>query len=556
MSKTQRFIIIALSCLIFLTLVSVAMQPIEYHLKTYTFVDDAYYYLGFANNLATYGQPTFDGLILTNGVQPLWAIMLSMVAVFTEGKLALMQASLFLSIVLVSLSYVFMFRLLQRFFETQVLYLTLLFYLSLIAAPSIFLTGMESSIILFTFTFALWAVLRIQSFNLIMNLTAGCILSLVFLARLDLLMMTPTFALLLIWSNGALKDRDWNKMVQSVVTLAIPCVIVLIIYIVFNLTVFDVPLPISGMVKSTLYGESLEAVGGRYSMQHLLQVLHLLPPLIGAATNFYFTTMLTPSPIITLVNRIIVLLGVLIIVFAIYRRRYVVIRSLKHASNKFKIENIVPYLIILNILFHESIQLFTTGFGNVSSLTWYHVHVYILLTFLLGFILSWLSKILSSRIINGIKIWALLSLVVGIGFWLSTFNAPPQIQRYDRAYTAVEWVNENVPEDAIIGSFNAGVLGYFTEQTVINLDGLMNNTEVLEILAHDDLFLDYARKHNITWFMDYQVNASDSLGTVFRRFPSDHLTIRYEVPFVNFSFNNSRFIVAEIDLSDTDNEGE
>ncbi|MCL4255365.1 MAG: hypothetical protein KJ043_16515, partial [Anaerolineae bacterium] len=41
-------------------------------------------------------------------------------------------------------------------------------------------------------------------------------------------------------------------------------------------------------------------------------------------------------------------------------------------------------------------------------------------------------------------------------------------------YEATVWLNENVPSDARIGAFQSGVIVYYTDATVINLDGKVN----------------------------------------------------------------------------------
>ena len=45
----------------------------------------------------------------------------------------------------------------------------------------------------------------------------------------------------------------------------------------------------------------------------------------------------------------------------------------------------------------------------------------------------------------------------------------------DRA--AGEWIDANLPADAVIGSYDAGALGYFAGRPVVNLDGLVNSYE-------------------------------------------------------------------------------
>ena len=58
------------------------------------------------------------------------------------------------------------------------------------------------------------------------------------------------------------------------------------------------------------------------------------------------------------------------------------------------------------------------------------------------------------------------------------------------------------PEDAVIGALNAGILGFYCERTVINLDGLVNDFEFLEILKKNNVHK-YMIDNNIGYIADY-----------------------------------------------------
>lgn len=67
--------------------------------------------------------------------------------------------------------------------------------------------------------------------------------------------------------------------------------------------------------------------------------------------------------------------------------------------------------------------------------------------------------------------------VLGGAWQLRTFTHPElrSMQLGDRA--AAEWIAANLPEDAVVASFDAGVIGYFADRPVVNLDGLVNSFE-------------------------------------------------------------------------------
>jgi hypothetical protein len=52
----------------------------------------------------------------------------------------------------------------------------------------------------------------------------------------------------------------------------------------------------------------------------------------------------------------------------------------------------------------------------------------------------------------------------------------------DESYRAARWMAQNLPADAVVGSWNAGVLGYYSMQRVVNLDGLVNDYALLPYL--------------------------------------------------------------------------
>jgi hypothetical protein len=62
--------------------------------------------------------------------------------------------------------------------------------------------------------------------------------------------------------------------------------------------------------------------------------------------------------------------------------------------------------------------------------------------------------------------------------------------------SAGEWISQHLPDDVVMGSWDAGVIGYYAQRRVINLDGLVNShayyhalrqQRVGEFLAHQGL---------------------------------------------------------------------
>lgn len=71
-------------------------------------------------------------------------------------------------------------------------------------------------------------------------------------------------------------------------------------------------------------------------------------------------------------------------------------------------------------------------------------------------------------------------LVLAFAIQLRSF-ADPHLRSIQVANRdAGAWITDNLPADAVLGSWDAGVVGYFTEQPVMNLDGVVNSFDYLD----------------------------------------------------------------------------
>ena len=66
------------------------------------------------------------------------------------------------------------------------------------------------------------------------------------------------------------------------------------------------------------------------------------------------------------------------------------------------------------------------------------------------------------------------------------------------------------PGHEIYGAWNAGVIGYFAEDSVVNIDGLVND-EALPYIKSNSLF-DYIKLRKIHYIIDYEAMLSDDMA--------------------------------------------
>ena len=75
-------------------------------------------------------------------------------------------------------------------------------------------------------------------------------------------------------------------------------------------------------------------------------------------------------------------------------------------------------------------------------------------------------------------------------------------------YRAARHIDEHAPADTILASWNAGLLGYFTNRPTINLDGLVNTVEYARSLLSGKLDLvRYLREQRVDYVIDWVVPA-------------------------------------------------
>ena len=76
-------------------------------------------------------------------------------------------------------------------------------------------------------------------------------------------------------------------------------------------------------------------------------------------------------------------------------------------------------------------------------------------------------------------------------------------------FEAALWLEANTGEEARIGSYNAGIIGYFSERTVINLDGVVNEDAYRARRAGKTL--EYVCGKQIDYVVDLSLDRWESL---------------------------------------------
>lgn len=262
--------------LLFIPIVELLVnQPLEHHLAK-SMVDDSFYYLGYGYNLANGNGPTFDGIVFTNGVQALWAMTLTCLAWLVPDRHNLIYVMMIFSIILEWISGLILVAALRNLLNIYNLIIMSLLYLLFISDPSIATSGMEIPVVLFSFAVAIYNVLHLQSTAIKNLLLTGCSISLLIIARLDLLIFIPLFVFIALWRIRLLIDviQLKNQAILCLFWLILPSFILLSIYLFINWLNFGLIFPVSGVVKIALHEEYLNSINGGWTLEYQQEIIN------------------------------------------------------------------------------------------------------------------------------------------------------------------------------------------------------------------------------------------------------------------------------------------
>jgi len=392
--------------------------------------DDAWYYAEIGKNLARGHGSTFDTINETNGYHPLWQAVCALIRVPGLDGTAAMRAQLSVQLGCWVAAVLLVVRTIKR--PSPVLAVVV----ALVAANPFVLrtvgSGLESGLVVLA-----GALLLTRADDL--SLTEedphgrrrfGLLLAFAFLARTDAVLLVGFACAWLLPDLARLGHVGLKRMGQLV---AIPAAVGGA-YVLTNLALFGRPLQISGDVKrvdvTPLVSLAVVAVAlGALALGRKLRTLEpseRFPSLTGfvARTGWY-------AP------------------FCV---------------------GIVGYYVLL----------------SAQQWLWYFAP---LVLYGLALLLHGASDLLDgaaregTRSLRSIQAILLVPLLGGFLLLGRQFVDPHLRSIQEANRDAGEWISANLPADAVVASWDAGALGAFTDQPVVNLDGVVNSGEFADALA-------------------------------------------------------------------------
>ncbi len=469
----QWLIVIAITALLLITVWPAIFSDLETLIWACGF-DDGYYYLQIARNVtAGYGL-SFDRLHLTNGFHPLWqGVLIPVFALFHHPETAL-RAVVVLQTLLLGAAVLLFSQKIKPHISAFAAYTGILI-LAYRRLNTLFTSYMESAVLYLAMAFVLIMVYQVQkkwqkdetpsrdTFWLL-----GTAIGLLVTARIDYSFFAITL-LIILALQAAFREKRWFAIAPHILPLGLPALLLLGPFLIWNQSTFGHISTISAAIKS---GFRLK----NFRLQGLLQW----------GPDYFM---------------VILLISVMLLAFVLIRKKSrgtPFWARLPHPLTE------TAAALSAGVLVHFFITLLFSKFGLgvwyfAGYLPIFQLWIVIILTLLLTIfpanrrrLLQWMIVLILPFLVAFTHLYAIRQKAQGDAGFLN------------KAYQAGQWVRENLPEDAILGMADAGVFGYASNRSVINLDGVVNNFHYQERLLRYE-FRAYLLDNNVGYLVSNAV---------------------------------------------------
>ena len=486
------FIILISALLQIIIQLSLLTKGVEYAAVSLV-VDDTYYYLQTAWNAKTLGFVTFDGLHATNGVQLLWFVIICLLAILAKSKAALLFTTLAVSFLLNGICYLIILKI-SAVLKQPVLALFMASLWALQSLPfRIYSTGMENSLHALVFWCIIWQslefLIRVQNHEKPNFWSLTVVLILAVWTRLDSALISAVLFTFCLGTLASTYRHNLKLFLQQHGKTIAGAGFLAGFGLIAQLTAFqlmgDSFLPVSALIKTSgAGGESTMGWGDK-----LVEVFLLGMPSILQGR----------FPTLALI--LIGIFGILLVILARV--------TLRNHSNKLQSYlNLWSCLLFGEIIYY--IYVAVSGAGYTPYFMWYRSPSFIF-WIITGSLLALFTfeRIKWDRQPFNIFKWAPVGLSViifAIAIYMFARSINFTSKLYAARYNAALWIAENSPPDTVFASWNAGQLGFFSNRTFINLDGLINNVDYYERVLRGPVPLaDYLAENKVDYIVDYSI---------------------------------------------------
>jgi hypothetical protein len=455
--------------------------------------DDSYYYLLPAWNVSRLGWFTFDGVTQTYGFQPLWELVLSALGSVMYSREQFLRLVLAISALLYAGAAVMTGLAARAVWRSRrpsggsAALMTAAAAMLLNPEFSVAnLTGKENALYGAVFSALVFFSLSGRpALELTGKYARGCLAGAALLARL-----TPTSMVAATLSYLPLARRDARRLLPGNIAAA---VLVMLPWLIYATWAFGSVMPMSGRVKMEGFWPTL-----RTDPEGLSQYYHATVGYTHAVVRFAFgfnSPLSSIGPSSGAIERnCFALMAVIGAGWILWSR---------HLNLLLLSAGLLAATAAIPLLLHQQID-------NIYYFTWYIVEVPIVAAILVGvgveFLLEWVQRYSPTLRVCAATALVAVSLTAVPGEMSLAAPQPQYVdhgQWQDVMLKAGDWINREVhePPGTRIGAFSAGMLGWFSKYTVINLDGLANDEVAVDRQTGGD-YASYCRRVGITIYAD------------------------------------------------------
>ena len=461
--------------------------------------DDVFLYLEFAVNTLRYGFPTFDGINATNGVQPLWAALLVALASAIHDKEILLRTVLTLCAALNVATGLVLLHGLRRWASPVVAVAAVILWSAYMLGLQPAMLGMENS--LHALVAAATAVLILQLFSsrtappARLLLWIGLLLAANGLTRLDSAVVSIVLAAVVVGRGIYLGGRPAKVALCTVG----PGIAAGALLFAANFAYFGTPTPVSCTIKQ--YYASFFFDGFALWERTLLSLGMFFKTLSGGPERLFGES--APEAIDSTLQIVALLVLIIPAGLRVLRSRAV------DRSDRASAFSRVCVIMLAASLVHLAVMVVVLVQFSIDP--WYYSWLFLTWILCLAWAIErwYRSPVMSARA-SQILVAALLAvLLVGqVSRTIVLIRGGDLHDIHVERLELTDWINRHIPADAVLASWNAGELAYFTDQTFINLDGLMNSRQYADFLYSGGNVLDYLRDAGVDIVVDF--NTKDS----------------------------------------------
>lgn len=473
---------LALAVLAALRFFVILLGETPYGIAKYYMADDAFYYFQTARNFATGLGSTFDGVHPTNGYHPLWFLISSGVFALVHGVAAPLLVLYALQIGMLLASAVMLFLALKEFDRVSAAFTVALFLASWHSRKILF-AGMESSLaFLIASGLLLLAVRRSARFFLPANWREalglfGLLLALS-LARLEAGSLAAGWVCLALLVDA----RHGGHARARILLVGLGLVVAGCAYVASNLMLVGVPLPISGLVKTT--GRHTWDSAYPVLLGHRDAFIGLIAPPGGSALARW----------ISVAEAVVLVAALVALLVQMQRQRRGQVLGL--------------VLLLVFALVFVTISAFVTH-GIWAWYRWPALLAGVLATF--AFIHFLLARLRPVRL--ALSLLAVVTTVAVVPDWYLTLRPHPLADWSPlRGFVmdeTIRFIREQIPPGERIGGVSNGIFTYFSGRQIENLEGLANGADFYRARRDPLAYAAYLRENRIRWIIFHAWSSED-----------------------------------------------